>query len=61
MPGVRVSGEPSDDLIVWDSGISESGIVYDGFTIFGLKNFNDNISSVNPFMVKDIRLMKGRL
>jgi len=59
MPGVRVSGEPSDDLIVWDSGISESGIVYDGFTIFGLKNFNDNISSVNPFMVKDIRLMKG--
>ena len=59
MPGVRASGEPSDDLIVWGSNWGESRLVFDGFTIFGMKNFNDHIGSVNPYMVKDIRLMRG--
>ncbi|KAA6301335.1 MAG: hypothetical protein EZS26_002532 [Candidatus Ordinivivax streblomastigis] len=59
MPGVRASGEPSEDLIVWGSNTGESQLVYDGFTIFGMKNFNDQISSVNPYLAKDIRLLKG--
>lgn len=59
MPGVRASGEPSDDLIVWGNNWGESRLVYDGFTIFGLKSFNDQISSVNPYLAKDIRLLKG--
>lgn len=59
MPGVRASGEPSGDLFVWGSGTGESRVVYDGITIYGLRNFNDNIGFVNPFMVKDIRLHKG--
>lgn len=59
MPGVRASGEPSEDLIVWGSNWGESQLVYDGFTIFGMKSFNDQIGSVNPYLAKDIRLLKG--
>lgn len=59
MPGVRASGEPSEDLIVWGSNWGESRLVYDGFTIFGMKSFNDQIGSVNPYLAKDIRLSKG--
>lgn len=59
MPGVRASGEPSEELMVWGSNGGESRILFDGFTLFGMKGFNDNIGSVNPYMVKDIKLMKG--
>ncbi len=59
MPGVRASGEPSEDLIVWGSNWGESRLTYDGFTIFGMKSFNDQIGSVNPYLAKDIRLSKG--
>ncbi|GBU08232.1 TonB-dependent receptor [Bacteroidales bacterium] len=59
MPGVRASGEPPNNLIVWGSSMGESSVVFDGFTLYGMKGFNDNISSINPYMVKDIRLMKG--
>ncbi len=59
LPGVRASGEPSEDLIVWGSNWGESQLVYDGFTIFGMKSFNDQIGSVNPYLAKDIRLRKG--
>lgn len=59
MPGVRASGEPSEDMIVWGSNMGESKITYDGYTLFGIKNYNDHIGSVNPYMVKDIRIMKG--
>lgn len=59
MPGVRASGEPSEDLIVWGSNTGDSKITYDGFTLFGIKNYNDHIGSVNPYMVKNIRIMKG--
>lgn len=59
MPGVRASGEPSDELIAWGSSGGESRIMFDGFTLYGMKGFNDDISFVNPYMTKDIRLMKG--
>lgn len=59
MPGVRASGEPSDEFIVWGSSGGESRLSFDGFSLYGMKSFNDNISSVNPYMVKDIRLLKG--
>ena len=59
MPGVRASGEPSEGLIVWGSNWGESRLVYDGFTIFGMKSFNDQIGSVNPYLTKDLRLLKG--
>ena len=59
MPGVRASGESSGDIIVWGSNTGESQFKFDGFTLFGMKNFNEHISSVNPYLVKDIRLRKG--
>lgn len=59
LPGVRASGEPSEDLIVWGSNIGESQLIYDGFTVYGMKAFNDQISAVNPYLAKDMRLLKG--
>lgn len=59
MPGVRASGEPSDELIVWGSTAGESRITFDGIELFGMRGFNDNISFINPYLVQDIRLLKG--
>ena len=59
MPGITASGEQSNDLLIWGSYESHSKIQFDGFTVFGLKNFNDNISVVNPFVVKNIDVYKG--
>lgn len=59
MPGIRASGEPSEDLIVWGSNTGDSKITYDGYTLFGIKSYNDHIGSINPYMVKDIRILKG--
>ena len=59
MPGVLAAGEQSNDLLIWGAYESHSKVQFDGFTVFGLKNFNDNISVVNPFMVKNIEVMKG--
>lgn len=59
MPGVRASGEPSDELMVWGSNAGESRIVFDGIPLYGMRGFNDNISFINPYLVRSIRLMKG--
>jgi len=59
MPGVRASGEPSDDLLAWGGNWGESRLIFDGMTIFGMKSFNDRISFINPYMTKDVRLRKG--
>lgn len=59
MPGIRASGEPSDELIVWGSTAGESRIVFDGIPLFGMRGFNDNISFINPYLVKDIKVLKG--
>lgn len=59
MPGILASGESTNDLVIWGSYAGQSQVLFDGFTIFGLKNFNDNISSFNPLMAKDIEVMKG--
>lgn len=59
MPGIMAAGEQSNDLLIWGAYESQSKIEFDGFTLFGLKNFNDNIAVVNPFMVKNIEVLKG--
>lgn len=58
-PGILAAGEQSTDFIIWGSYEGHSQIVFDGFTLYGMKNFNDNISAVNPFMAKDIKVLKG--
>lgn len=58
-PGILAAGEQSNDLIIWGSYRGQSKISLDGFTIFGAKNFNDNIGAVNPLMAKDLNIKKG--
>ena len=58
-PGILASGEQTNELIIWGSYEGHSKVVFDGFTIYGLKNFNDNISSFNPLLAKDIEVYKG--
>lgn len=58
-PGILASGEQTNDLIIWGSYAGHSQVLFDGFTIFGLKNFNDNISAFNPLVAKDIEVFKG--
>ncbi len=57
--GILASGEQTNDLIIWGSYEGQSKVIFDGFTIYGLKNFNDNISSFNPYMAKDVEVKKG--
>jgi outer membrane receptor protein involved in Fe transport len=57
--GILAAGEQSSDLIIWGSYEGQSQVIYDGFTLYGMKNFNDNISPINPFMAKDIKVLKG--
>nr|WP_262921381.1 TonB-dependent receptor [Maribellus maritimus] len=59
MPGVLAAGEQSSDLLIWGAYESHSKIQFDGFTIFGLKNFNDDIGVVNPLVLKDMEVFKG--
>jgi hypothetical protein len=59
MPGILAAGEQSTDMLIWGSYESQSKIQFDGYTVFGLKNFNDNISVINPLMVKNIEVLKG--
>jgi outer membrane receptor protein involved in Fe transport len=58
-PGILASGEQSADYFIWGSYQGQSQVIFDGFTLYGMKNFNDNISAVNPFMAKDIKVLKG--
>jgi len=58
-PGILAAGEQSSEMIIWGSYSGHSQLIFDGITIFGLKNFNDNINFVNPYMAKDIKVMKG--
>lgn len=58
-PGILASGEQTNELIIWGCYEGQSKVIFDGFTIFGLKNFNDNISAFNPLMAKDIEVYKG--
>jgi len=59
MPGVLASGEQTQNLIIWGGYEGHSQVTFDGITLFGLKNFSDNISAVNPYIVKDVKLLKG--
>lgn len=61
MPGIQAAGEQSTDLLIWGGYEGQSLLTFDQFTLFGLKNYNDNISVVNPFVVKTIEILKGGL
>lgn len=58
-PGILASGEQTNELNIWGSYAGQSKVIFDGFTVYGLKNFNDNISSFNPLITKDMEVFKG--
>ncbi len=59
MPGVEATGEQSNDLEMWGSYEGQSLITFDEFTLFGLRNYNENINVINPFLIKNIEIEKG--
>ncbi len=59
MPGIQATGEQSNDLVIWGSYEGQSLITFDEFTLFGLRNYNENINVVNPFIIKSIEIDKG--
>jgi hypothetical protein len=59
MPGILASSEQSNGLIIWGSYEGHSEILFDGFTIWGLKSFDDDINVVNPLVAKEIEVYKG--
>lgn len=59
MPGILASGEQTSNLVIWGSYAGQCKVDFDGYTVYGLRNFNDNISSFNPLLAKDIEIYKG--
>ena len=59
MPGILASSELSNGLIIWGSYEGQSQIMLDGFNIWGLKCFDDDIDAVNPLIAKDVEVFKG--
>ncbi|MDD2322154.1 MAG: TonB-dependent receptor [Bacteroidales bacterium] len=58
-PGIMASGESANDLIIRGAYEGQSEVRFDGFSIFGVKNYNDNVSAVNPLITKDIEIFKS--
>ena len=58
-PGILAAGEQTNELIIWGSYAGLSKVMFDGFTIYSLKNFNDNISAFNPLVANNIEIYKG--
>jgi hypothetical protein len=58
-PGILAAGEQSSDLLIWGSYEGQSKLILDGITLFNMKNYNDNISTINPLIVKDLSVFKG--
>jgi hypothetical protein len=61
MPGIRASGEPSDELFVWGSSPGESRVSFDGIPLFSLQSYNSNVSYINPYMVDLVKYRRGAL
>jgi len=59
MPGILASSEQSNGLIIWGSYEGFSQILFDGFTIWGLKSFSDEINAINPLIIKNMEVLKG--
>lgn len=61
MPGIRASGEPSDELYVWGSSPGESRVTLDGIPLFAMQSYNSNISYINPYMSDEVKYKRGIL
>lgn len=58
-PGILAAGEQKNDISIWGSYEGESQVLFDDITLWGLKNFYEDIGPVNPLVVKNIEVLKG--
>lgn len=58
-PGILAAGEQTSDLLIWGSYEGQTSLSLDGITLFNLKNYNDNISTINPLLAKDLNVIKA--
>lgn len=58
-PGILAAGEQPNDITIWGSYEGTGRVIFDGFTLWNLNNFSDNISAVNPYIAKNIEVYKG--
>ncbi len=58
-PGILAAGEQTNDLIIWGCSEGTSRLKMDGFSIWKLNNLSDQIGAINPYLLKNIRVMKG--
>lgn len=59
MPGVLAAGEQSNDFFISGAYEGQTRVSLDGITLFGLKQYNDNIGAVNPLYIKSLRVFKS--
>ncbi|PLX04184.1 MAG: hypothetical protein C0594_09350, partial [Marinilabiliales bacterium] len=58
-PGVLAAGEQSKDYFIWGSYLGQTKINFDGITLFSISNSFEELSIVNPLMIKEIEVYKG--
>ncbi len=59
MPGIQAGSEQTDEPLTWGGYEGQTQIIFDGFLLFGLKSYNDQISAVNPLLIKNIEVLKS--
>jgi len=58
-PGVLAAAEQSNDFIIRGSYAGQNLILFDGIPLFNLSSSNNEMSVINPLIVKDVEVMKG--
>lgn len=59
LPGVNATNELSSGIEIQGGTSSQNVVIFDGFTIYHLDHFFGYFSSINPYSVKSMRLMKS--
>lgn len=57
--GIMAAGEQNNDYTIWGSYPGQTLIQYDHMTLFNISSFDNNLSVINPLIVKDIEVKKG--
>lgn len=58
-PGIMAAGESISDFVIWGSYAGQNHVVYDGITLFSSWGINDDIGRVNPYVIKNVEVLKG--
>ncbi|TXC76984.1 TonB-dependent receptor plug domain-containing protein [Luteibaculum oceani] len=58
-PGVMASGESIGDYVIRGSFSGNNQVLFDGITLFNATGINNDIGTVNPYLVKHLELNKS--